>query len=327
MNEPPPSGCSRPGQNQPSALKSVAAPSATAACDRLAGVGVLRRHRPPRVTRYAARVALLLVALEPARGQQHTAARTDLDRPLGRHRGHARDPSVLGDQPGDRQVGPQLAALADHDRGQPGDQRLTAAERVAPALAGAVPLDRRPHPVRDLGRQVAALDVGRLDRPPERHPTGRVVVLRERQPLEVEVRVRLQLGHQPRRGRQERLDLGPVGVLQDRRQVVARALGRVRRSRPAAAPGCPAASTRRRCTPTCRPACRSSRPRTPTARPSPPAPPPSARRRRTRPPRRHSCPRADGRTCSSRGLTAGRGRPASGRGRASRGRGRRGGRP
>ena len=31
MNEPPPSGCSRPGQNQPSAWKSVAAPSAIAA--------------------------------------------------------------------------------------------------------------------------------------------------------------------------------------------------------------------------------------------------------------------------------------------------------
>ena len=215
--------------------------------------------------------------------------RADLDRSLGRHRGDAGHAAVVvGHQPGHRQVGADLAALADEDRGEPGDQRLPAAEGVAAALAGPVALDRRPHQLRDLGRQVAALDVGRLDRPAERHPAGRVVVLRERQPLEVEVRVGLELGDQLGRGAR-----GTPRPWSGRRPRGSRRGSRARPrsspgSRRAAGPGCPAASRRRRSTPRCRRSAASSRPRTPRARPWRPAPRRSAHRRPTRPPRRRT---------------------------------------
>ena len=292
MNEPPPSGCSRPGQNQPSAAEVGRGADRDRSLDRLAGVGRARGHRPGDVAGDAVLGAHPGVALEAAGGEDHPAASADLDRALRRHGGDADDAScVVGDQPGHRQVGAQLAALPDEDRRQPGDQGLPAAQGVAAALAGAVPLDRGAHQVGDLGRQVGPLDVGRLDRPPERHPAGRVVVLRERQPLEVEVRIRLERGDQLGRVRQERLDLRRVRILQDRREVVARALRSSPGSRPAAAPGCRAASRRRRSTPTCHRGTTSSRPRRPTVRPWPREPHRSSRRRRTRPrPRRTAAP-------------------------------------
>ena len=89
-----------------------------------------------------------------------------------------------------------------------------------------------------------------------------VVVLRERQPLEVERRVGLQLGDQLRRVREERLDLLGFGVLAGSRRG---SRGRPRSSpgsRRAAGPGCRAASRRRRSTPRCRRSAASSRPRT-----------------------------------------------------------------
>ncbi len=196
--------------------------------DRLAGVATARRHRPGNVTGHAVVAAHLLVALEATGRQQHAAPRADLDRSLGRHRGDADHARVLGDQSRDREAGPDRAALADQDRGQPGDQSLPAAERATTTLAGAVAFDRRPDQVGNLGREVGALDVGGLDRAPERDPPGGVVVLRERQPLEVEVRVVLELGHQSGRRLEERLDQLLVGALEDRREVVASALRRVR---------------------------------------------------------------------------------------------------
>ena len=63
-------------------------------------------------------------------------------RASSRRRPPTRSPS--SDQPGHRQLGQHGAAVAQEPVEQPGDQRLTAAERVAAALAGPVPLDRRP---------------------------------------------------------------------------------------------------------------------------------------------------------------------------------------
>ncbi len=137
-------------------------------------------------------------------------------------------PAAVGDQLADGVLGQDGAALAEHDRGQPGDQRLPATQSVATALAGAVALDRGPQQLADLGGQLGALDVDRLDRAAERHPARRVVVLRERQPLELHVRVRLELGDQGRRLGEERVDLLGVRALEDRVEVAARGLRGVR---------------------------------------------------------------------------------------------------
>ena len=338
MNEPPPSGCSRPGQNQPSARKSVAAPSATRGLDRLAGVGAARRHRPGGVAGHVVVAAHRRVALEAAGGEQHAAAGADLDRSLGRHRGDAGHPAVVVGRPA-RSTG-RLGRGSCRPRG-----RTIAASR---AISDCPPLRvlRPPSPARSRstggrtssatsGGRSAALDVGRLDRPAERHPAGRVVVLRERQPLEVEVRVGLELGDQlAARGARNASTLVVVGVLEDRGEVGARALGRVRDPGPLLDLRCRAASRRRRSTPRCRRSAASSRRRTPRARPWRPAPRRSAHRRPSRPRRRRTrllvtarwsqLERVLGKPAGQR---PGQRLPHRVRAPASRGRGRRGGTP
>ncbi len=97
-----------------------------------------------------------------------------------------------------------------------------------PGAPDAVELDGRPDQLGDRRQQLVALEVGRLDRAAERHPAGRVVVLGERQPLEVDRRVGLELGDQLGGVGEEGVDLARVGVDQDRLEVGPGALGGVR---------------------------------------------------------------------------------------------------
>ena len=197
-------------------------------CDRLAGVGAARCHRPLGPAGHAPRGAQRLVALEAAGGDQHATGRDDLHRPvrgLGDHPHHA---VSLGEQR--RHAVPRAydAPVAQQHRQQPCHQRLAAGQRPPTALTDTVALHGRPDEGGDGRRKVGPQDRDRLDRAPPRDPTRCRVVLRERQPLEREVRVSLERSHQHGRGRQERLDLGRVRVLEHGAEVLARGLGRVR---------------------------------------------------------------------------------------------------
>ena len=228
MNEPPPSTCSRPGQNQPRARQSVAAPSAIAAVigsPVFVARGAIVHATSPgtpcsRASRRCPRSRRRRGSRPATRRSRSGPRATSRRRPTTRPSSSVSSP-VTG----------RLVRISPPSRmkivRQPGDQGLAAAERVAPTLTGPVALDRRPHQLGHLGRQVGALDVRRLDRAAERDPAGRVVVLRERQPLEVEVRVRLEGRDQLGGVGEERLDLLLVGVLEDRAEVLAGTLGRV----------------------------------------------------------------------------------------------------
>jgi hypothetical protein len=171
-----------------------------------------------------------------------------------------------------------VAALADHDRREPGDQGLAAAQGVPAALAGPVPLDRRPDQAGDLGGRSLALDVrwagssGRTAPGRARRSTPRTAATRSR------VGVVLELGHQPGAVRRNASTF-LVGVLEDRGEVV---------RAPSVESGIPArcctwlpgSQQAPRSTPRCRRAVRSSRPRRPSSPPSRPAPHRSARPRR-----------------------------------------------
>ena len=113
VKDPLPSGCSRPGQNQPPALKSVAAPIATAASigsPVLVPRGAIVQATSPG-TPCSARSAAL-PSKPPAASSTPRRARTSTG-PSGVIAATPTTRSSVDDQPGDRQLGAQLAALGD----------------------------------------------------------------------------------------------------------------------------------------------------------------------------------------------------------------------
>jgi hypothetical protein len=92
-------------------------------------------------------------------------------------------------------LGREAAAVPDDHPGQPADQHLATRQGEPARRTSAVALDRRAQPLRHSRVELVAANGNRLDRATHRDPAGCLVVLRERDPLEVDQLVGLERGY------------------------------------------------------------------------------------------------------------------------------------